>query len=429
MLANQAVYEAVSANYDEAWRIAEPLLHGRGPDQVLIRAALAAAHALRIGGRPLDALDVVQRALDAYAVIGQECINLSERLMLSLRALCQLQAGNIEGARADAHRAMLNGINEAQLGVAAIGLAAIEVFAGRPATARPAIEQAITHWSRTSGAGISQRWVHCAAAVVHGTAGDAEATAAALRSYDADTHDAHVFDFGAELGRARMLAANGHAQAAREGLHAALDGLRARNDVGGQMIMLYELVRLDGVDEAVAPLEALAPATQGEMFPTMAQHARALVDDDHAALGAVAERFADGGMQLFASEAAAQASDAARRSGDQRAAARWLHRAAELRQLCEDVTTQTLIVDSGPIAFDPPRARDRPARRAGTGQQGDRRAAVHQPTHRGEPPREGVRQAGRAHPRRIGQGARRRRGRPRLLTHTLGHTHGHRSPS
>ncbi|MEQ1702013.1 MAG: ATP-binding protein, partial [Ilumatobacteraceae bacterium] len=216
VLANQAVYEAVSANYDEAWRLAEPLLQDRGPDQVLIRAALAAAHALRIGGRPLDALGVVQRALDAYAVIGQECINLSERLMLALRSLCHLQAGDVAAARADANRAMLNGINEAQLGVAAIGLAAIEVFAGRPATARPAIEQAITHWSRSSGAGISQRWVHCAAALVHGTAGDTEAAAGALRAYDADTHDAHVFDFGAELGRARMLAANGHTQAARD---------------------------------------------------------------------------------------------------------------------------------------------------------------------------------------------------------------------
>ena len=350
VLANQAVYEAVSANYADAWRIAEPLLD-RGPDQVLIRAALAAAHALRIGGRPLDALTVVQRALDAYAVIGQECINLSERLMLALRSLCLLQAGDLAAARADAHRAMLNGINEAQLGVAAIGLAAVEVFAGRPALARSAIERAITHWGRSSGAGISQRWVHCAAALVHGSLGDVDAAAAALRAYDADTHDAHVFDFGAELGRARMSAVIGDIESARDRLHSVLPELRSRNDVGGQMILLYELVRLDDAATAVGRMEELAEGTQGEMFPTMAQHARGVVDADPALLGAVADRFAAAGMNLYASEAAAHAAEATRRAGDHRAAARWLNRTAELRQLCDDTTARNPIEGNGPIAL------------------------------------------------------------------------------
>ena len=350
VLANQAVYEAVSANYDEAWRLAEPLL-AHGPDQVLIRAALAAAHALRIGGRPLDALDVVQRALDAYAIIGQECINLSERLMIALRSLCRLQAGDVAGARADAHRAMLNGINEAQLGVAAIGLAAIEVFAGRPTTARPAVEQAMTLWSRMSGAGISQRWVFCAMALVHGSAGTIDAAADALRAFDADTHDAHVFDFGAVLGRARMLAAQGQLQLARESLLAAVPDHRTRNDIGGEITLLYELVRLDLAPQVVDRLEALAKETQGEMFPTMAQHARAFVGGDIVGLGEVADRFATGGLHLFASEAAAQASDAARRAGDQRTAARWLNRAAELRLRCEQPVSQMPIIDAGPIAL------------------------------------------------------------------------------
>lgn len=350
VLANQAVYEAVSANYGEAWRIAEPLL-AHGPDQVLIRAALAAAHALRIGGKPLDALDVLQRAFDAYAIIGQECINLSERLMVSLRALCRLQSGDIAGARADAHQAMLNGINEAQLGVAAIGLAAIEVFAGRPATARPAIEQATAMWSRMSGAGISQRWVLCTMALVHGSAGDVDAAAGALRAFDADTHDAHVFDWGAELGRARLQATQGHLELARRGLRTAISVHRERADVGGELTLLHELVRLDCADEVVDRLEALAEGTQGELFPTMAQHARAIVDDDHALLATVAERFASSGLNLFASEAAGRASDAARRAGDQRAATRALNRAAELRLLCDQAVSTSLLVDTGPVAL------------------------------------------------------------------------------
>lgn len=206
-------------------------------------------------------------------------------------------------------------------------------------------------WSRMSGAGIAQRWVLCTMALVHGSAGDTDAAATALRAFDDDTHDAHVFDFGAELGRARHLAARGHHTEARASLRAALKDHRARNDRGGELTVLYELMRLDGADEVVERLEALADGTQGELFPNMARHARGIVDDDRVVLTDVTERFATGGFNLFASEAAAQGADAARRAGDQRLAARLLNRAAELRLLCDQAVSTTMLVESGPVAL------------------------------------------------------------------------------
>jgi DNA-binding CsgD family transcriptional regulator len=83
----------------------------------------------------------------------------------------------------------------------------------------------------------------------------------------------------------------------------------------------------------------------------VARQARAIVADDADLLDEVAERFATAGFHLYASEAAAHASEAARRAGDQRAASRSLNRAAELRLLCEGAVSQTAIVDAGPAVL------------------------------------------------------------------------------
>ena len=104
-------------------------------------------------------------------------------------------------------------------------------------------------------------------------------------------------------------------------------------------------------DEVAPRLAELGAEMQGSLFPVMALHATALVANDHVGLGEACERFAQMDMNLYASEAAAQASDAAKQRGDQRAAARWLNRAAELLALCEVVATHTPLVDVGPVAL------------------------------------------------------------------------------
>jgi DNA-binding CsgD family transcriptional regulator len=61
--------------------------------------------------------------------------------------------------------------------------------------------------------------------------------------------------------------------------------------------------------------------------------------------------FDQGGMHLYASEAYAHASDAARRAGDQRAATRLLGLAADQRQRCDVVAGNAPLVDTGPVAL------------------------------------------------------------------------------
>ena len=350
VLANQAVHEAVSANFDEAWRLAEPLL-AHGPDQVLIRASLAAAHALRINGRAHDAIDVLARAFEAYAIIGQEAVSLSERLMISARSMCRMAAGDLDGARADAELALANAVNEAQIGIASLALAGAQVFAGRPAAARAPAEQAASMWNRVSGAGISRRWVLCVSALVHASAGDIAAAERWLAEFDADTHPAKVFDFSADLARARLLAAKGYPEDARRALREARPAHPPRNDRAVESRLVYEVVRLDRADEVLDRLGELADGTQGIQFAAIHAHARGLSSGDADLLAEAAEQFTGGGMHLYASEAFAHAADAARRAGDQRAATRLLARAADERQRCDDVAAVAPIVDIGPVTL------------------------------------------------------------------------------
>lgn len=350
VLANQAVHEAVAANFAEAWRLAEPLL-AHGPDQVLIRASLAAAHALRINGRSEDAIDVLARAFEAYSIIGQEAVSLSERLILSARSMCRLSAGDADGAKADAEAALANAVNEAQIGIASLALAAAEVFAGRAAAARPHVEHAASLWSRTSGAGVSRRWVLAVSALVHASLGDVATAERWLAEFEVDTHPARVFDFGAHLARARLLLAKGFPEDARTALRDALPAARERADQASESALLYELLRLDRADEVADRLAELAVGAQGRQFAAMDLHARGLRGGDAELLAEAAGAFAASGLHLYASEAYAHGADAARRAGDQRTATRLLGLAADERAQCDVVVTQASIVDIGPVAL------------------------------------------------------------------------------
>jgi DNA-binding CsgD family transcriptional regulator len=217
--------------------------------------------------------------------------------------------------------------------------------------ARAPVEQAAAMWNRVSGAGISRRWVLGVSALVHASAGDVAAAEHWLAEFDADTHPAKVFDFGADLARARLLVAKGFPEDARNALRMALRAHRARNDRASESALLYELVRLDRADEVLDRLAVLAEGTQGTQFAAIHAHARGVATGDVELLGEAAALFDQGGMHLYASEAYAHASDAARRDGDQRAATRLLGLATDQRAQCDAVAGHAPLVDTGPVAL------------------------------------------------------------------------------
>jgi DNA-binding CsgD family transcriptional regulator len=89
-------------------------------------------------------------------------------------------------------------------------------------------------------------------------------------------------------------------------------------------------------------VEVLGPEVDGALAALELRHVRAVVADDPAELGRVADRFDDLGAGLYAAEAAAQASHAARGAGDLPTARRWATRVEELLADLGPVSTPAL---------------------------------------------------------------------------------------
>jgi len=332
-----------------ALELATPLLDHE-PDWILARAALAAGHSLAAMGRPIDALELSRDVISRYAALSSEVARVCERTMLSMSAYAHFLAGDLAGARAEAERAVNESAEDLQRLLAVMTLATIEVYEGRPDTALGVLGHAASiPYQRTRG--MSPRWMHTNELLAAATAGDIDLATRVDAVYRADRHPARIMDAFAEIGSARRLFASGHPEAARTVLREEIAHCETTGRAMGEVFCLYELCRLDRAEEAVGRLEALVPELQGGLGEMFAAHARAMVDNDAQALGDAAERFADARFLLFAGEAAAQASDAARRDGDQRAAARWLHRATELRDSCEAAVTHVPILDAGPVTL------------------------------------------------------------------------------
>ncbi|MEQ1699944.1 MAG: LuxR C-terminal-related transcriptional regulator, partial [Ilumatobacteraceae bacterium] len=350
LVANLALFTALAGDPRRAWQLAEPLL-AHGPDPVLIRAAVAAANALGHMARVDEAVDVLGRAIEAYEIIGAEATSLSQRVTSAVRAVANGWRGDLPAAWADSQQALDTAVSEFQISAANYATADLHLLAGRPSLARPLIERAVEWFGRSTGGSTERRWMLARLILVHATAGDLDAAEHTLAVFDADDSPGIVFDHKAEIGRARALHARGFPEEARDVLRAAMHPVVARGQVAAELFLAYELLRMDRVEEVADRMAELAVTAQGQLFPLLADHAAALVVNTADALGDVAERFAALGMPLFASEAAAQAADAARRSGEQRAATRWTTRATELRALCDDRVVAAPIVDAGPVTL------------------------------------------------------------------------------
>jgi DNA-binding CsgD family transcriptional regulator len=350
LVANLALYYALAGNPRRAWELSEPLL-AHGPDPVLIRGALAAANALGHMGLVEDATAVIDRAIEAYGILGPEASSLSQRVAFAVRAVGQAWRGRMDLAWADSASSLATAISEFQISSANYVTADLHMLEGRPAMARPLMERSLAWFGRSTGGSSERRWVLARMVSVCATGGDVVAAQRALELFDTDVSPGVSFDFDADIGRARLLIATGHSQDARDGLRAAMKVWAHRGQRVGEILVAYELVRADRSEEVAARIEQLAAESQGSLFAALAHHAVARAANDGDALAAAAEELAALALNLYASEAAGHAADALRRRGDQRAATRMMTRAAELRQLCDEGITAEPIIDSGPTTL------------------------------------------------------------------------------
>ncbi|MEQ1702341.1 MAG: LuxR C-terminal-related transcriptional regulator, partial [Ilumatobacteraceae bacterium] len=350
LIANLALYHALAGNPQLAWELSEPLL-AHGPDPVLIRGALAAANALGHMGKVERATAVIHRALEAYDIIGAEASNLSQRVAYVVRAVGHAWRGVMPMAWDDSRAALATAISEFQISSANYVTADLHLLQGQPIQARPLMDRSLAWFGRSTGGSSERRWVLARMAAVCASGGDLAAAERALAEFDADSSPGVSFDFDAEIGRARLHVAKGNPEAARATLRSMMALLQQRGQVVPEIFIAYELVRLDRAKEVVERLEQLVAASEGTLFPALAAHARGLADHDVATLDRAATALGDLGLHLYASEAASQAADEARRAGNQRLAARLLQRAAEQRARCDEETAATPIIDAGPVTL------------------------------------------------------------------------------
>jgi DNA-binding CsgD family transcriptional regulator/tetratricopeptide (TPR) repeat protein len=335
----------------EALTLATPLLE-REPDRVLIQAALAANQAHRASGQPLVGLAVVQRALEAYTVLGEQAILVSNRVVAAARASTLTDAGRYDEAT-DAVRLALDSARDAGEG-AGVALASLSegwllMHQGRTESARRSLALADRAFGANRHPGM-QRWTKAALALTDAIRGELVAARSHLDALDElGPHPAKVFEGSVHRARAAVAWLDNRPADAHQVLADGADERRAAGDVLGEAACLHDLARLGRPDDAAARLADLVLPGSGIAIPAMAAHAAALASGSVAQLGEVAEAFASMGAWLWAAEAAFSASDAARNAGDQRAAARWANLGDDHRARCESVHTPGLVTTTGPV--------------------------------------------------------------------------------
>lgn len=189
-----------------------------------------------------------------------------------------------------------------------------------------------------------QRPMHAYLAMAAALSGDARAAedhelqaAAANRSIDG------IFAVDVRRARAWVRAARGELTAAVEEARQAAVHAAAANQAALEALALHDLARWGRASEVCDRLAELARVVDGGLVDMLAAHARALANDDGAALDAVAATSAALGLDLLAAEASAAAAGAHRRVGRKTRAFAARDRSRQLAAGCEGARTLALV--------------------------------------------------------------------------------------
>ena len=152
------------------------------------------------------------------------------------------------------------------------------------------------------------------------------------------------------------MACRGDLASARQHIRETVEPVRQDEMFIFELTLLHDLVRLGVPHEAVDRLEVLAGCIDGPIAAIHAVHARALIDRDVAALGAVADRYEAIDSLCLAAEAAAELADVHRARAESRLATAAQQRSVELASRAGGLHTPVLARGAG---IEPLTARER----------------------------------------------------------------------
>lgn len=311
-VALRATLLTISGEVDAAHRIAAPLLVDRGPDRVLIQAALAATHALRAAGHATKALEVADLAVASYEVLGPQATLVSQSMLGVTRCLALVTLGDLTGALAvgDAARdAALHSGDLSTEGAAELVRADILGALGRVDDAVRAARASEAAFTRLNHLAF-RRWAVSQRCLLATFVDDDDALAAGLAQLDAlGEHPARLFEHAIVIARAWALHRAGAQEAATTALADGARRLTARGERMGAALCWNALARL-GAHGAGVELSALAEQMDGTLVGALAHHASAFDAADGEALLAAAEELAALGALTWAVPAARQAAQA-----------------------------------------------------------------------------------------------------------------------
>jgi DNA-binding CsgD family transcriptional regulator len=307
-------------------------------------AAMVAVPALVVTGRFDDAMRLADEAFVAHIALG-DSISLAHpavHMVFKVFALCE--AGLTEEARSLGELGYRSSIEmRTTLGQAyfALQYARVLLLIGHVRAAAQMAEEAASLFGELALPG-RRRWglaltAHCAA-----VAGDLESSDRLLREADATTvTPERLMDAEVERARAWNAAAHGELTRACLCLRDGIDLAMSQGAVGLELGLVHDLARL-GEFRTAAELVSGCEDVHGPLAVSRRDHIAAATAHDGEALDAVAERFADAQILLFAAEAAADATRAHERAGSKRAALASQRRSSGLAEQCEGARTPAL---------------------------------------------------------------------------------------
>ncbi|MDQ6726744.1 MAG: LuxR C-terminal-related transcriptional regulator [Actinomycetota bacterium] len=349
LAAKRAMVLHLGGHLIEALEVLRPLL-ARGDGQILPMVSYTAGACLARAGRFAEAMEVSRKGIEA----SQAAPGASPAFRASTDAIVRcsvlLGSGRLTEAAALADADYASGVAGGSVTIQAVlslVLARVHLAIGTVATAATHAREARNLFRARQWRSLTRNALtHLAmASALAGSTADARAALAELDQLALPAEDLNAV----ELRRARAWTevAAGNRAAAHNHLREAVAIARHRGDLVWEDDSLHDLARMGWPEEAVARLVELAAMVEGDLAPSRAHYATALVDEDVEGLMRISGAFEDMGAWLYAAEAAAGAAVLLRRAGQTRRAALAELRAGGLARRCEGASTPALrAVDS-----------------------------------------------------------------------------------
>jgi tetratricopeptide (TPR) repeat protein len=284
---------------------------GEARVQLLRALGLALTHA----ARPLAGLERAREGQRLHAELEPDLALPGLGMLLFSEIVAYAAAGNVEAARAAAARLRQEHPTTVPNWIAtAIGR--FELMAGRTEAARTALAPVI-HDARYRRNGSTERWVlalHACTHLIEGRPERAEPELSRVRELE----DGQRGLYHPEIDRAHAwyLAAQGNIDEAIVRLRAAAADCDERGAFGMVSALLHDVARFGDPSSVVRRLMEIADRSDGVLFVARALHAAGLANSEPTDIARALELFEEGGVGLYAAEAAAGLDDLLAAVGD-----------------------------------------------------------------------------------------------------------------